>query len=421
MEKGKDEKGNSIMEFNVTDQKKFSDSILALKEKQDKNQTSQSPSITVDVKKSEPDVPLLLNIPANIIKDATNQLPNVTLDIKFDNITYQLPLQIFDSNVIANSLGTSGKNLKFAIKIEPLAGKDKEDITNNAKKSQYNLLSDAIDFQITAEEDGKKTEIKDFGNTYVNRTVTINQTVSGNKASGVTFNPVNGEFSFVPSIFTTENNNTTVTFKRNGNSIYTVIETTPKTFADLMTSDQKPHWAKLDIELLASKLIVNGVTSTTFAPNANITRAEFATLLVRALGLTVQTGPSIFNDIVANDWYAAHVNTAVSAKLVQGFEDNTFRPNALITREQMAVMLTRAIAATGQSISTANKTTDQILAPFKDNQNVSSWSKDAMAKLVVSELLQGTSDTTISPNDNATRAQATVVLKRFLQYVKFID
>ena len=86
--------------------------------------------------------------------------------------------------------------------------------------------------------------------------------------------------------------------KRNGNSIYAVVSST-KTFDDITK-----HWAKLDIELLASKLIVNGSTAIHFSPDANITRIEFTALLVRALGLSPDPSAAIFKDTKVEDWFA---------------------------------------------------------------------------------------------------------------------
>jgi hypothetical protein len=173
--------------------------------------------------------------------------------------------------------------------------------------------------------------------------------------------------------------------------------------------------------LLASKLIVNGVSDDSFSPDANITRAEFAALLIRGLGLSPTEGTAQFKDVSKDAWYASTVNTAVKAKLVNGFEDQTFRPNASITREQMAVMLLRAIEYTGRPMKLEGKDATKVLAPYSDKNKVSSWSKDALAILIDAKLITGTSATTVAPKNKATRAQSTVIVSRFLKYVDFIN
>ncbi|MFD1910373.1 S-layer homology domain-containing protein [Paenibacillus rhizoplanae] len=136
----------------------------------------------------------------------------------------------------------------------------------------------------------------------------------------------------------------------------------------------RSHWAKADIELLASKLIVNGSTETQFAPDSDITRAEFAALLVRSLGLTPDTAGANYTDVMTGDWYAGAIGAAVQAKLVEGFQDQSFRPNDTITREQMAVMISRAISFAGQ---TNDAISGQVrpLSAFQDQAEISSWAQ----------------------------------------------
>ncbi|MNI34221.1 Endo-1,4-beta-xylanase A precursor [compost metagenome] len=207
---------------------------------------------------------------------------------------------------------------------------------------------------------------------------------------------------------------TKVTIKRNGNSIYTVLSSA-KTFDDV-----SKHWAKADIELLASKLVVKGATDSSFAPDNNITRAEFAALLVRSLGLATDAAGITFTDVKSGDWYAGAIGAAVKAKLVDGFEDNSFQPNDTITREQMAVMIAKAITAVGQTIDISGKQ-DGLLAKFQDKASISSWAQTAVAQAVQAKIIAGMTDETFVPSANASRAQAVVMLKRLMQYVDFIN
>ncbi|WP_379130263.1 S-layer homology domain-containing protein [Paenibacillus sp. sgz500958] len=421
LSQGKNQNEDTAVIVSVANDQKFIDSFIALKEKLVKNPTSLPPIVNVYVDSVKPGQSVVVDISANNIKNAIDEVPNAKLDIKTNNISYELPLQLFDTSVIAKQLGTTGQNLTFNVSIEPLTGKDREAVNISASKAKLNPVTSSIRFSVTAEEGGKKMQVVHNGNANANASLTIQQTISGNQATVFGYNPTTGEFDFVPAAFKSENTSTVVTFKADGNNTYTIMTAVPKVFADLGANGQTEHWAKTDIDLLSSKHIVNGVTDNAFAPDANTSRAEFTTLLVRSLGLSTQTGPSNFKDVSATDWYAAAANAAVSANLMEGFADQTFRPNEQITREQMAVMLLRAIEASGRYISLGNQTKEQILAQFKDSGTVSTWSNDAMAKLVTSGLLRGTDDVNLSPGENATRAQATVLLKRFLQYVNYLD
>jgi hypothetical protein len=208
------------------------------------------------------------------------------------------------------------------------------------------------------------------------------------------------------------------------NSMYTVIDVQGKTFTDL-----SGHWAKGDVELLASKLIVQGVADSSFAPNAGITRAEFAALLVRALGLS--TDPSVINsgftDVAANAWYAPVVEAAVKAGLVSGIASDRFAPNERITREQIAVMIARALTLAGNQAGAADQQgkptsqADQLLAKFADHTSISSWAQAAVVQTAGAGIIIGMDSGIFAPSEYATRAQAAVMLKRFLQYVRFID
>lgn len=123
-------------------------------------------------------------------------------------------------------------------------------------------------------------------------------------------------------------------------------------------ADMAGHWAKEDVELLASKQIVNGISDNKFGPDDKITRAQFATLLVRSLGITSSNagGKAIaFNDVKASDWYAEAVTLASRAGLINGYEDQTFRPDRNITREETAIMIARAIEFSGIKVSDAKK------------------------------------------------------------------
>ena len=179
----------------------------------------------------------------------------------------------------------------------------------------------------------------------------------------------------------------------------------------------KGHWAKADVELLASKLVIKGVSDHSFAPNSPITRAEFATLLVRALGLNEEVSTK-FSDVPANSWFTGTVGAAVKAGLIEGFDETSFKPNERISREQMAVMVTRAMEFAGQSAAIDLKQLDQ----FTDSTGLSVWSKEgSVAQAVIAGIVNGATETTFAPAAHATRAEAAVMLKRLLQYVQFIN
>ncbi|SFM13148.1 Pectate lyase [Paenibacillus sp. 1_12] len=369
---------------------------------------SIEPQIIINVKGSGAQAKIQL--PLDIIAKAQTNVPATLLFVQFDNMTYGLPIQALDVAALSKALGAEVKDLKINITIEKVNKETTGAVEAKAKQSELKLLTAAVDFNVTAEANGKIVSVHDFGQTYVQRTLAIAQTIDFNTTTALLYNPELGEMSFVPATFQVVDGITQVTIKRPGNSIYTVVQST-KSFADL-----NGHWAKSDVELLASKLVVKGATDTSFAPQNQITRAEFAALLVRSIGLN-EASSAKFTDVLASEWYAGAVGAASKAGLVDGFDEVTFKPGATITREQMAVMISRAITISGKKAAADVKGT----ATFTDSASISTWAKDAVTQSYNAGIINGITDKTFVPNANATRAEAAVMLKRLLQHVEFIN
>jgi 2',3'-cyclic-nucleotide 2'-phosphodiesterase / 3'-nucleotidase / 5'-nucleotidase len=168
------------------------------------------------------------------------------------------------------------------------------------------------------------------------------------------------------------------------------------------------HWAASYINGLAAKGVISGKSADTFAPNAVITRAEFASLLTKALGLKA-TSPASFKDVPAAAWYADAVAAAYQNKLVSGLSADTFAPGQSITREQMAVMTKLALdLRAGKTItSTAGAT-------FKDAGSISGWAQSAVAVAADKGIIAGRTDGSFAPKATATRAEAAKVISKLL-------
>ncbi|WP_187274019.1 S-layer homology domain-containing protein [Paenibacillus sp. N3.4] len=118
-------------------------------------------------------------------------------------------------------------------------------------------------------------------------------------------------------------------------------------------SDLAGHWAKSDIMLMVSKNIVEGMDDDHFAPDTNVTRAQFATLISKALNLKDDNVQNPFTDVASGSWYESPVKKAYAAGIINGVSDSNFAPEKNITREEMTAMLMRAKA---QSTGTKWKT-----------------------------------------------------------------
>lgn len=120
------------------------------------------------------------------------------------------------------------------------------------------------------------------------------------------------------------------------------------------------------------------------------------------------TGSATFTDVLQSDWFYDAVVWAASSKIVNGVGDNSFAPNNLLSREQIAALLYRYAQYKGYDISGAVG-----LDAFSDISQISSWAMTAMQWAVGNDLISGTGDTTLTPGGSATRAQGAAILCRF--------
>jgi len=174
----------------------------------------------------------------------------------------------------------------------------------------------------------------------------------------------------------------------------------------------KIEWSKAGIAKLAESKIVKGMPDGTFNPFKNMTRAEFAKVIVIALGLDmVQKMNPTFNDIQKSDWFYDYVETAAKYGLIKGVEKDGvffFKPQENITRAEIAAILSRALTSFKGKKEPAN-----LINPFTD-VSASYWAKEDISYLQSTGIIKGKSATLFAPNDAASRAEVSVMMARLL-------
>ena len=180
-----------------------------------------------------------------------------------------------------------------------------------------------------------------------------------------------------------------------------------KTFADIVG-----HKDKTAIETLASRGIINGKTENSFEPESTMTRAEFATIIARGLGLP-QKSSNVFKDVTKNDWFYNYVGTAYSYGIIKGVSENEFNPNGTITREEAAVMVTRAAKLCGMDTEMDALSIRDVLAQFFDYVKASSWAQSSLA-FCYNEKILDDSVMDIKPKEAVTRAEIAYMLYNML-------
>lgn len=160
------------------------------------------------------------------------------------------------------------------------------------------------------------------------------------------------------------------------------------------------HWAYEFVMLLAEKEIVSGMENNLFLPSSNVTREQFAKMLVEGLDLYDESAVCSFSD-VDDDWYTPYIASAVNAGIISGYLDGNFGFGKNITREEMAVMVYRSkenFPITNEAIT------------FTDSDNISYWAVDAVTIMQKAGIINGTPDGTFEPKNTATRAEAAKII-----------
>ena len=182
----------------------------------------------------------------------------------------------------------------------------------------------------------------------------------------------------------------------------------PVTFSDV----NRDHWAFEAVSEAAGAGIFQGVSADTFQPQGTLTRAMFVTVLGRLAGAEGIDGDTGFADVEEGSWYAPYVKWASELGIVTGVSEDCFDPQGAITREQMAVMLSRFLEVCEPGVLA------QVSGlPFDDQTAVSSWAQEAVRTLASNGLMLGDGDS-FDPQGLATRAEAAALVSRCLILVE---
>ncbi|RKP51415.1 hypothetical protein D7Z26_16615 [Cohnella endophytica] len=207
-------------------------------------------------------------------------------------------------------------------------------------------------------------------------------------------------------------NGNTITVKVNHFTKYAVLgegqnpDSTTDTKQPINFNDISGHWAEASIKQAVSAGIVSGYSDGTFNPNRIVTRAEFAVMLANALKLQGDGSELAFTDKgKIGSWAQKSVAQVVQASILTGYKDGTFRPDAEITRLEMAVMIAKAL---GQPVISTTAT------DFADDKDIAVWAKGAVGAMRKLNIIRGKGVNVFAPGDKTTRAESVTVLLRML-------
>ncbi|MEG2149048.1 MAG: S-layer homology domain-containing protein [Clostridiales bacterium] len=168
------------------------------------------------------------------------------------------------------------------------------------------------------------------------------------------------------------------------------------------------HWAKNSIDYVSTQGWFTGTSDTTFSPDGDMTRAMFVTVLARfANADTASSSASDFADVSSTEYYASSVSWANTNGIVFGTSDKTFSPNEDISRDEAATILSRFVKESGRSLALKNN-----VSVYKDDKTISSWAYDSVYEMQKYGIIVGDTNNYFKPQQNFTRAEASVVFSR---------
>lgn len=323
----------------------------------------------------------------------------------------EIPYEVL-SLIAENSKNITVRAQEVSLKIDPsivLVSKETEDIIqkagairlviqNKGRQIPNTLIPVTNEYDITLKARDENVKIQ----SPVEVTFNIKDAKDIRKIGVYYLNETTNQWEYVGG--KVDKGTNTITFEAKHFSTYGVFEYN-KEFKDVT----KDNWAYDVVNVLASKHIIKGIDENTFLPNAKITRAEFAALMIRALGIEEEPYKGEFNDVKEGAWYANAIEAAYKAGIMLG-DGKNIRPDDPITREEMTAVIMRVYGKlAGYKEENIGNTT------FSDNNKINEWAKNVVANAVKLGIVRGYEDNTFKPKDNATRAEAAAMLYRILE------
>jgi nitrate reductase NapAB chaperone NapD len=368
--------------------------------------SESSPIVIISVSNNSDIIDVKLN--GIIINNLENK--NVTLEIKTNLGSYTLPVSDINLESILKQFDGSVAlaDIQVSIQIAEPSADTVQLVQNAAKEGEFTIVVPAVDFTVKCTYNNQTVNVPSY-DTYAQRTVAIPEGVDPTKiTTGVIVEP-DGTVNHVPTHVTIIDGKYYAVINSLTNSTYTVVWH-PVEFADLTK-----YWAKDTINDLGSRMVVSGVDGKNYEPDRDITRAEFAVIVVKALGLKQAAFASSFKDVKKTDWFCGYDETATSYGLIAGYSNGKFGPNDKLTREQAMTIISRAMTVTKLNSGLTASQITTLISGYKDGKSVSVWAANGIASCLKTGIVTGKTSATLCPLDNITRAEVAVMVQRLLQ------
>lgn len=332
------------------------------------------------------------------------------LVVQTDSGSYTLPAAEIDIDGVLRQFGKNVTLSDIAVTVNVSKPSDKmaQIVENAAEVGGFTVMVPAVDYTIICSYGGQTVNVSSF-HTYVERTIAIPNGIDPAKiTTGVVVRP-DGTTYHVPTRVVLIDGKYYAVINSLTNSTYSVIWN-PKAFSDVTN-----HWAKDSINNMGSRMVVSGTGHNHYEPDRHMTRGEFASIIVKALGLEPGSGETGFHDVSNSDWYCGYIETASSYGIINGFENGNFRPNGTITREQAMTMLARAMKLTGLESGATVNDIGSLNSAYADEGSISDYARQSVVSCLSTGIVNGRGRNTIDPKGCVTRGEVAVMAERLLK------
>jgi subtilisin family serine protease len=350
---------------------------------------------------------------AEAVEFSINQLRSLasaqkSFEIQMKHASFAVPYNALDA-----SLTKDAKSIEISAK--PLNKEQAEQIIATGKNgSLLNLAGEIYELNMNIiKNTGEVINVSAF-QAPLQVTLTVPLEARSKAAAGEVqvyhYSPEQKRWNLVGGTYNVKEN--TMMFQTTHFSQYALMTAEEEFMQIAAFKDIKGHWAEKDIQYMFEKGYVKGMKEGIFTPEGKVTRAQFALMLSKILSLPVEVGqPSTFKDVEKTHWAYGAINAIAKQNLVNGYVDGTFRPDRLMTRQEIASLIHRLMKAQGINVN-VNK---NALKSFKDSALIAEWAKDDVAAAVSSGMMYGRGQATFAPSAHITRAESAVLLKRVIE------
>ncbi len=370
-----------------------------------------TPSLVFEVPSTE--LAAYVSVPLKPLLDAVNRNSKSTFGVRYGDSMFTLALDDINMNSLAANLIADSNTISLVLRLEKVPTGTYTPFEQKLRTQGLQTVTSLTDIRLSAVVSGNYSNgtVLSVPGEYAVRTTS---TLNSDQVSAARLDLAYYDAAYLPTKISTAGSYTVIKANTTGNQVVGTFLST-RSFTDM-----SKHWAKTTVALLAAKNIIDSSYGTVFKPELKITRAEFAVMLSRGLGLLGdRVTAQQFRDVQPSTQTGDYIGAAAKAGIITGNTDGTFRPNDNITREQLAIMIIRAMEYTKNPI-TLSGSTSSALSAFKDRGKIQNASAEFVAKAVQEGIILGMTTTEFQPQGNATRAQAAVMLQRMLGMAGFL-